>query len=482
MKTRELFPDNNEPRYVTFALAGVETSHNYSWRHARDREERERFLSRNGACLLFEIGKSSAKEVMSSVAGTPFVVELFGAAFWLTVYKDKVVVASGIIGQARRENPPICFGLAQKGELLTWTPRELDHQCMKLEKFVHCYACPYEGLVGGCLESQAQLLLGKAGNTGPLPNKELTELGTEDEALETFLQRVAPRAGWTYIKPGNFADPYETRLAYVTEIHMNESAEKLEDARARWELGKQTQVSNQTCQERCCLYDWCDRPQKPYYNSSTRCQHESDGGPYSEQEIHEVFQRFRQEKNARPQEEIAQIAANSGASTYIFGHELMLCKMESNMRDVEFIRPYTMERFSYSYEDAMTLLHTSYRSRNRDGVVYVKPEMHHVEAQMTDSELDIYTQLCQYTSAKDYCTKYPGCYVTPLIQTIRWRPQSDFYLTLKPGWDLQIRHLGQIGPIVGDYRTEPGILRSNGSWLRDVRGLQEPETSPDTQP
>lgn len=474
MATRELFPGEVETRYVTFALSGTCTNDRH-WRRRRwERRERTQFLQQNGACLLFGTGDVHPVKVMSSVAKTSFVHELFGPTFWFTGYRDKVVVAYGVVGERNRENPPISFGFVQCGKLFCWPETQIVHTCMKLESFVGCYACPSEDSFGACVEENAKKLLAQDGVSGPFPEDgDGADVLTDDEDIEYFLQTRAPKAGWTYIKPGLFSGPYETKLSFAPEINMGDARCNLEAARDRWELGKKTIAAKKICKEKCYLADWCSALEKPYFSAPTRCQEEgshSEHGPYQEDEIREVFRLFREEINARPQEEIVQVAGNSGVSTYIFGYELQLCKMAPNLRDVEFVRPFSMLRETYSYEDAMTLLHTPYRYRDCDKVIrYGKPEMLRVEVRMSETELDIYTQLCQYTEAKTYCTRYPGRFACPLIKTVRWRPELDFYMTLKPGWDTQVHHLAQIGPIVGNWKVVPGVVSDNWELLRDVR-------------
>lgn len=499
MATRELFPDESKPRYVTFALPredAINDSRFYG-RRVHESKERHEFLYKFGACLVFGTNGVTPVKTMRSVARSFFVYDLFGQTFWLTGYRDKVVAGSHIVGN----KIPLCYGFARQGNVFVWPKDRVMGSCTKLEALLGCYACPggEKDSSGCCEEVIKRFLLEEENIEGPFPSLEKShreETLTDPDDIQKFLQQMAPKSGWEYIKPGLFAGPHETRLGFVSEINMDEANDELEYARARWKTGRQTIAAKKICEAECYLSNFCESLEKPYYSAPQRCQtnfsehrepefrsRDVSCGPYRKEEMHKVFELFRKSIDARSPEEIAQIACNAGTSTYIFGYELQLCKMAENMRDVEFVRPYGMERVTYSYEDAMTLLHTPYRDcYNNKSVYYMKPRMEFIGARMSVDELDIYTEICQYTCVKDYCTAFPGCYATPHIQTVLWRPQLDFHVTLQPGYDLHINHLARIGPIVGSWRPIPGVVSRNPDLLKGVRAREDRESSRDKQP
>lgn len=489
MIAKELFPDEYQRRYVTFALNCG--NHDY-WNRQNwySKREREKFIRQDGACLVFGTGGMAPERIMSSVARTPFVLELFGTNFWLTGFKDKVVVADDIVGKSRRENPPIHFGCVRNGKFISWSEMRLDKYCLNIAKFSDCFACPEAENVITCVRRKVEHAMRDMGIDDPFEEWENDGCSSDalydDNDMEHYLCSMSKKSGWTYIKPGNFSEPFTGRLNHVLHVYMDDAEEKLKEGRERWELGKKTSAAIKRCENECYIQGYCSGPCKPYYSTPHNCQTGAGYGrsdilgPFSEEEFNAAFRVAREKMGARPEHEIRQIAANAGISTWIFGHELMLCKMASNLRDVQFVRPTTMKRFTYTYEDAMTLLHTPYRHRR----TYEYAGMQRIEAEMSEKSLNIYTEACQYDYAREYNCYWPGRAVTPYVQYLGWNVFSgNLSLVLKPGWTLSLTHVAQAHEVMERcWRPVPSIVNRNLDVLKELRARAEQETSQGKQP
>ena len=497
MTTKELFPDSQR-RYVTFALPSADKKlRERGW---WDKSYRSKWLSKNGACLVFGTGGMSPASVMSSVAVIPFVRELLGSDFWLTGFKDKVVAAHDIVGKSRRENPPIHFGCVRNEKFVSWSEMRLDKFCLNVAKFSNCYACDGADDLVPCVRNKLEQAMEEMGINIPFATHWIEEDATEalynEDDMERYLRSESKKAGWTYIKPGNLVEPFTPKLASVLDIYMDEAEEKLQEGRERWERGKETTAAVKRCEDECYVHAYCSGPCKPYHGLPSHCQKGTSymrgslTGPYSEEEINETYRVIRERINARPEHEIRQIAAYGGTSTWIFGYELELCKMDSDLRNVQFVRPTTMKRFTYSYEDAMTLLHTPYRHGKEyeypgDGMRRIEGHgLQYIEAKMSEKSLNIYMEACQYDSAKEYSTWYPGCYATPYIRYLKWNIFRDtFNLVLKPGYSFTLDHVGQTYLIMErNWCPLPSIAKENLEMLRAARGEADQETKQGKQP
>jgi len=485
----ELFPNEQHKRYVTYAVVDYAREKRY-W---HDPDDDKRYLEKEGACLVFSTGGTDTARIMSKVSQLNFTKELFGDGFLLTGFKDKVVVATSFSGEHNQENPPYLFGYVHNNELVYRTSIELDKYCMSIAKFGGCFSCPEEKCFSRCVHNKVMTLAEKLGHKKfmhSLVNSEAVnrQLLCDTEDLEVFLRKSSRNNRWTFIKPGNFSNAFESKINRVSDVRMDDAEDKLQEARARHALGIKTSAAVKRCKAECCFSDYCRGTVKPYYGYPSRCQ--SSGayhgnivpGPFTEKEVREVFRRVRSHSGVRSAEEISQIAYNAGTSTYIFGYELQLCKMAPNLRDVQFVRPTTREHFTYSYEDAMTILRTPYRDgkHHLDGREYQYPGMQSIESKMSDDVLDIYHEACQYDYAKEYRTAYTT-QVTPTIMSLTWNLYSQrIDVELKPGWSLTLSSVSETSDSL-DARCAPlpKIMINNADIIKAVREEAVQETSQD---
>lgn len=504
MTTKEMFPneyrcrpDVCQRRYVTLALSSSDKMLGPDMSgYGYGKEYRLQYVGRNGACLVFDAGDREIERNMSSVAKTSFVKALFGSRFWLTGFSDKVVVAHDIVGISGLENPPIHFGHVRDRKYFSWSEMHLYKYCLNVAKFSHCFACESAEDIVPCVRNKIEQAMKELDVAAPF--EEVKNDGScsdalyDEKELERFLQKTSATFGWTYVKPGNMAAPFAPKLSRAIDIHMDDVESNLGEARARWELGKKTTVAVKRCEEECYICDWCNGCSKPYHSTPLTCQTGNNYmsgslcGPFSEEEFNEAYRVARLEMCARPEYEIRQIACNSGISTWIFGYELELCKMAPNLRDVQFVRPTTMERFTFSFKDAMTLLHTPYRDGkdHLDGRRYQYPGMQEIQAKMSELALNTYTEACQYDYGQPYSTYFPGCYAEPQIRGVKWSIMYDnLDLCLKPGWSYTLKHPGQAYMILGrNWRPLPNIVNNHLDQIREQRVQEVPETNQDKQP
>lgn len=486
MPTRDLFPNEIQKRYVTFALpaSSVEMSPGGSW----DRDRRRVWLAEHGACLVLSIVDESLERTASHVSTASFIRGLFGPNFWITAFRDKVVVGDRLVsteGTLQPMHPPIRFGRVQRGRLFSWSRLELENFCLNLAQFSNCFSCEYAGDFAACIQFKASNALEDLGVERPNAehkwNGFYDNLLYCDEDLEKYLGTESKKDGWTFIKPGNFSGAFSNRLIRAIDVDIETAEDSLVDARRNREAGVQTIAAAKRCKEECYIYANCSGCTKPYYGTPHRCQTGTEymqhdhKGPFTEDEFNLAYRLFREEINARPEHEIRFIAYNAGVSTWILGYELELCKMESNLRDVQFVRPTTMDRFTFSYEDALLLLSTPYR----DGKVYSKPDVSRVEKKMSEKALNTYTEVCQYNYGKDYVTWWRSVYATPYIRNAGWYPGIDsISLILKPGHSFDLDSVGHAFSVLGyHWRPLPPVVYSRLTVVREQLGAAAQETS-----
>ena len=214
-------------------------------------------------------------------------------------------------------------------------------------------------------------------------------------------------------------------------------------------------------------------------------------GPFSEIDVLAAFVKFWETAPDRcTPEEVSLIARNAGISTRIFGHELVMGRMDAALRRVVFYRPQTLEKRYFSFEEAVLLCKTPFRWGGR--FVYPRRRIYDEEKHrlitparpMTSVELFTYAEICQHQSWSGYSFTWStekSCgigYASPTLLEVDWNEHS-FEVQTQPGRTRYIDHIGQI-PNNAGWGPLPELFTKYLPKASVGKDCQEPNQ--DTQP
>jgi hypothetical protein len=168
-------------------------------------------------------------------------------------------------------------------------------------------------------------------------------------------------------------------------------------------------------------------------------------------------------RNARPVEEIAFIANNSGFETTLLGRKLVLARMAANMRDVVFVDRHIRSQ-TLSFEDTLLLM----RTPDRRGGEYSYRCFRDDKREMSEDELFAYAEICQHDHLASYtcmgATKKGGCYitsVTPRVGWVDWSTYNGFNISMSAGYDHRISSVKSMIGLDRKWGNLPKLFRNS---------------------
>jgi hypothetical protein len=449
MSQQELFTgkkyQRREPWYVSYALPGFSTASPRNYYGRRTRIEtcttRSKYMKEQGAALVFVDQKRSPKEIFKNIQLIPAVAAMFRNRYWVTFYGqtafvDNTPLLPAPYARETKRERPTHFGLQNGKHSFFWGAHELARQCNRIEQFSDCAFCRHASDLGECLEVNTIRWARKS--SVPERNVRLTDKDLKDDSTRspddlTAVLKAQCRSGdLDFVSPGVLAGPFSTKLMYINEMDVSSIKESIEDHKNRSTDAHSTRRALLVCKSDCYFHGYCGMATKPYYGHPRKCQRgeaynrEGVPGPFSEYEVMEAARREVASWNPRPREEIAIIARAAGVTTKIFGREMIVCKMDSGLQNVEFIHERSKEKWTYSYEDAMQIVSAKYYSGGTYKGILFYPE--HTPP-MSDEDYLIYAELCQvdYVSTGGWGTRQPITYV-------EWKHQYS------PKFEIGVRH------------------------------------------
>jgi hypothetical protein len=227
---------------------------------------------------------------------------------------------------------------------------------------------------------------------------------------------------------------YDNHCVDVGRIETNQ-----QEARQRSLNAAATKRNERRCREEC-IFAPCEHfHTKSYRSWVSSCWNDRVGGPFTEERVAEIYRnwlgRFTER---RTNEEISYIAHNSGATTRIFGYEMILTGMDAELKRVEFTHPRGSHHHFFSYEDACEIMRTQWRNYKK---TYEWMRVSPSPDVMTEEQLWTYAEIRQHNYAPGYST-YCG-WADPRILAVTWCG-SSFTLHAHCGRDYFVDDLKDI--------------------------------------
>lgn len=491
----DLFPGEGNPRCVTFALAGPRPGY-------KPKNNMRQF----GANLVFtakhDDGDRLAKEAMES----PLVQRAYGRPIWGTYGESKLVVGPlpvGRLSKSYSQHGIDKFYLMSPDGFFSWGIGSVASRCMRMEAVIGCCNMCEHMQGNSCAVELLRIAAQKDGvdiskydNPEYVGDRMMPELFDYDDTV-AYLRKFAREFGWTYISPGCLHSPGDAMPAQADEFNFSHdyAIRCRDEARDRAEFAAETRRWAARCKKECEIYNSCSWCETPYHGRPTRCWTESDlRGPFTEDEIHAVYAAFRRDQCALSDEQLSYLVACGGAETRIFGRTMRLRKANRNMRDVDFFLTTNKEVVTYSFEDAMTLLHTPYR----DGGDYVYP-VHPQKrerawgAVLDEDRLDIYTEICRHEGLQSYSFYFStdtACgfgFCDPQIAEVDMDYLGSVRIETHTGATRGPQDTFHVKELVGDrWNRFPSVVEEYGPKvlpeIRAAKAAEDPETSSGRRP
>lgn len=361
-------------------------------------------------------------------------------------------------------------GLLRNHKKYVWKYRHLHESCPLWEKVTDgCDQCAF-AKIDDCFREQIR----KWAQDNGIPSKEILPNPDEphlvlDQQEETqdvyaFLEDLSKNSEWEFVRPCHtHADPFLPAFRCIDDICFEDVDYARERNSRRSRNAARAKNARIRCKKECFFHEYCRMNSKKYC-SAQDCQDPDQTpyglevtGPFSEHDILAAFEKFWEAvPDRRTPDEISLIAKNSGMTTHIFGHTLVMGRMDADLRRVVFYRPQTLEKRYFSFEDAVLLCKTPFR---RCGGCFLYPgnwafseEKHHLvtpDRAMTAMELFTYAEICQHLSWSSYSytwsneKSYGFGYASPELLEVDWNGHS-FEVQTHPGSARHIEHIGQI--------------------------------------
>lgn len=440
----------------TFALHKLETGVSvYSiGRTSRWREKRENV----GLCVLFSPPLNDAPndtEYLKLVMRVPFIPQLVDpkGPIWFQQRRRFTVVSNHLDWAFRVSTAEAGTGLGLlqrkngEWESTIWPYFELFKYCFNLEKIASsCGNCIHDG--SECVQYCIQSMCGETGLPEPkLPIENDRALVIDDLEVDDVIKlckKVSRNSAWEFAHPKDATlHEFAPRLLQLEEIYFNEVDTCREERCERAQRAANTQKAVKRCKKECVFEESCEWCTRPYHGRPWKCQNKDKSlygsldilGPYNQEQFTDAHQRFWNQLPHIDRRKVELIAYNGGITTYVFGYELVLSKMNKLMDAVEFVRPRTGEVRLVDFEEAVLLCTTPYRDHDD---VYIYP--HRLSGwterywdddpvHMPDDEFFTYVEICQQDCTLQGGWGYSNDY--PSIQEVRWSPGAVHFETNK---------------------------------------------------
>lgn len=460
---------------------------------------------RDGLCLVFgPPGNNTPNNIdyLKRIMAIPFLPQLIDphGPIWFQQMRKHVVISNHLEGAFRvsQAEAGAGLGLLQKQNGV-WVPSvwpyfDLFHHCFNLEKVAsNCADCINDGTecVCYCVQSQAHEQKVKA-PTLPIENERgLLIDDLEPDEIIRLCKKISRNSAWEFVHPKDtnyFA--FAPTLLQIEELFFDEVDQNREERRERAARAVATRRAVKRCKAECSFEGHCKWCVRPYHGRPLECQegsrygHLSVQGPYSMEQFTDAFQRYWESLPHIDRRKVELIARNAGLSTWVFGHELVLSKMNKEMDAVEFIRPTTGDVRLVDFEEAVMLCTTPYR----DGKEYVYPsksgswreEFWNADVPpMPDEEFFAYIEVCVNDCTLQGGLGFSNSY--PEIRIIEWHPgPGHISFDTDKSWCC-----GTVNNVFDfTLRYSQYAFPKTAQWIRGKGevGTASSETSSDTQP
>ena len=289
-----------------------------------------------------------------------------------------------------------------------------------------------------------------------------------------FLEKEAGQHNWKFNKPGNYVGSFSPAPCELHNFDYALDSPKVPtgcsiSAHAGWS----TRRALVRCEKECCFFKYCNDIET-YKASAKHCQ--SANGPYDEKVVEEIYRREVKAHNVDV-EKVSFIAYNGGVTTGLFGYEMELRGMDDNMQDVVFTRYEKRADWNtrtYSYEDAVTILHTPWRENG----VYHYPRITKPEdvILMPEDILHLYMEICQHDYLRSY--NYYCGQAYPFINSVQYQGRAyadEFSVNVTPGRTTKVNTLQEVHACFGlGWRDKTKIL--TGKIARELLAKVDQET------
>jgi hypothetical protein len=461
----------------------------------QSREERNRWSRKTNdyqLALVFEptFFSASINELAASVAGLPFMAELFEHGVMVTRYN--LVTPGGddslhvMVASTELDIFPPKIGQLNGDLFFFWEENGLMRRahttfdrilssCTSMERVVgHCEKCletPQD-----CFNVRFEKWIDQQEHSARIRailDNEATIHKMNSDDLAEFLGEFGKHPAWEYTKPGTTGDSFAPGLRNVCDHQMWRIDELHDERRERSQKAAETKKHLKICHDECVLYDHCKWIQGKYRRGAFHCQdpaatykypHRPGTGPYTAEMLKTAQTNMLESANAvwLPRKHISLIVANSGLQTRLLGPKLRLVGLQPDMKTVKFREQYTpYTEHSLTFEDAVDVCRLPFWYAGR----YLDSGFREPAVELSDYELMLYFEICQQDALGTYNYYCGSC--TPLIMDIDWRPgyggrdswkrgSGSFGVTGHAGWQMGIGAIADVERVFQDF---PKIFR-----------------------